>query len=268
MALRVSSQAILDGTHKLVPELNKNEKHSGVKKVHDFASSAYGTYRFTQLPGKIANVVVEGAVLAGATEEAVKPVKDVAKVFNTAANGMIWGYWLWSTFEVGDQISKVIHDKETDGGDYIELFRRSTDWVTAGCHSLSSVLPSIKSTFGSIAMVTDPIVDTTESIQAGGSLWKVSELLSKDSPISPEVRKDLESERSFQLIALSKSVIAAVAGIFAAFLPPLAAAITGLTVLLLALAKHFYKENMHAQPLSKWTMELIPPPPRGAPAPA
>jgi hypothetical protein len=267
MTLRVSSQEILKGTHQLLPKLNDKEKDSGVKKVHDFVSSAYGTYRFTQLPGKIANVVVEGATLAGATEEAIKPVKDVAKVFNTAANGMIWGYWLWSTFEVGDQISKVIHDKETDGGDYIELFRRGTDWVTAGCHSLSSVLPSIKSTFGSIAMVTDPTVDTIESIQAGGSLWKVSTLLSKDSPISEEVRKDLESEKSFQLISLAKSVIAAVAGIFAAVLPPLVLAITGLTVLLLALTKYFFKENMHAQPLSKWAMVKIRiPEERAAPA--
>ncbi|HEX2582781.1 MAG TPA: hypothetical protein VHL30_01545 [Chlamydiales bacterium] len=256
--VRVSSPEILAGTHKLVPKLNEKAQNSGAKKVHDFVSSAYGTYRFTQLPGKIANVVIEGATLAGATEETIKPVKDVAKVFNTAANGMIWGYWLWSTFEVGDQVSKVIHDKEADGGDVIELVRVSTDWVTAGCHSLSTVLPSIKSTFGSIARFTDPTVDTIESVQAGGNLWRVSKLLSKDSPISEAVRKDLESEKSFQCIALAKSVIAAVAGIFAAFLPPLVLAITGLTVLLLALAKHFYRENMHAEPLSKWAMELIP----------
>ncbi len=256
--------------YALVPKRNEKADDSTAEKVHNFVSSAYGTYRVMQLPGKIAAVAAETATLAGAADEVIQPIQNVAKVFNTAANGMVWGYWTWLSFELGDQVSKVASDK-AECKDYIELFRQGADWTSAGCYSLSSLLPSFRSTLGNVATITDLTVDGIESYQAAEGWCRANSYLNQGVDLSKDVRKGLESEKTFQLIAGLKSVIAATAGIIGLvglilglilaapveIVPPIVLLTMGLAACLLAVGKHFFREGMASQPLSKWDMNLI-----------
>ena len=236
--------------YNLVPRENPTAQNGTAKQVHDFVTSAYGTWRITQLPWKIGDVVAETATLAGMAKESVQPLRDGVKVFKGAANGMIFGYWIWTMFEWDEQSSKVA--AEGTGEQWVELGRRSVDCVTAGCHSMATLVPSAKSTLGNVALMTDLANDTIEACQAAVKWGRADELLTRCTNLSEDVQAGLQSEKTLHLISLTKSVLAVVAGIFGllglllgvAIVPSIVLLTLGLATCSLAFVKHFFKENI------------------------
>jgi hypothetical protein len=258
-------QVNYDGSpYTLTRKENEKAGDSTVAKIGAYLSTANGGYQTTKWFGKVFGLGAEAAVLAGKSEKEVKPLKDVAKVFNTAAGGMIFAYWGWASTQLVEQISTVAN-KGVGEGRFVELIRVSADWVTAGCHSVSSFLPVIKSTLGDIASCTDLSADSIESYQAIEKLSKANILLSENVNLSDQVKGDLESNTTLQWIAIAKSAVAVTAGIFAVlglilgavFLPPIVSLTMAFVGCTLSIAKSFYQENMVAKPLSKWGFSAV-----------
>jgi hypothetical protein len=243
---------------------NAAATHSFIKKTHNFVASAYGAYRLTQLPGKTLALGGEIAHLAGSPEIA-KPMKDTAKVFNTAASGMIIAYWIWDSFELKDQIAEVA-EKGFGDGRLLELFRVSLDWATAGCYSVGNfVSGTAKSSLGTVASVTDLSVDSIEAYQAAKNWVRADHLLANNPEFSEKLQGDLKAERTLQFISGMKSSVAVAAGVLgllgailaATLVPPVVFLTMGLMTCVLSIIKHYYKADMESVPLSKWEFKPL-----------
>ena len=276
----VSTVVVNSRVCNLELERNNNQVQTTSKKIEHFIGTAYGAFRFTQMPGKVAAVFAEIATLGGAAEGTVKRLKDFGSVFTTAANGMTWSNWCKATFDVSEQVTKVCKygeivqaDLPADNPRYLELAQSLISWISAGCYSIPSLLPGVKPILGPVANVTDLTNDFIESAQAMDEWTKADKLLSQNDNhetgvhLDQAYRANLESEKTLHLIGLAKSVIAVTAGILgliglimgAAIVPPIVTVTMGLATCSLAIVKHFYKESMEFKPFSVENLHPVQP---------
>jgi len=250
MAVAVSRATLNGITYELSAKPNENANDGVAKRVHKWAGTAYGAWRLTQLPHKIGDVAAEIGSLAGASAEALLPIRETSKVFRRAADGMIFAYTLWTAGELAEQVGKVSKDGSAEN--VLELGRRSLEFITSGCHSLSSFWSGARSALGKTALVTELTADVIESYQAAAEWCKTDALLAQRSNLSEDVQAGLQSEKTLHLISLAKSVIAIAIGVFGvlglffgiAVVPSVVLLTMGLATCSLAYVKHFFQENM------------------------
>ncbi len=234
--------------------LHVDKEESIFQQIKSWLGSACGAYQFTALIGKV------GALAANVAERvnsvATETFKQVSSVFGKAAGGMTFATSAYAICDTGDQFAKVL-EKGAGEGRGLEAGRRVLDLTESMSYSVMALAPDIES-LGPVASVAGLGVQSISAFQAYENIAKVDVLL--PTVQSEEVKGALYEEKTFQLLSIVKAVAAVATGVIAlvgtmvgaALLPPIVSLSIGVALSILGVVKHFYKENMTYEPMSKW----------------